>query len=262
MKKVERKPPAKNCKPFSTAAVSAGSVKTVPARRLRLPDRLPVPVGSVPYANRREELKQMTSADHVLLLQATDAWQQVMVPLCQQIDAERSNRGLKFLYTSEELELFLVYGRTQGLKSIKEIRASLAGDMALRERRQDRDVPAAEGAGRLVDERDDAHDRARTEHEKAHLVRRRRSSCRTSPSSSLLMRGIAFRSSRTAAVVPPPSPGARMGLSLSSPKQHLIWCSGTSLGGILNAQTKFGHSRRNARRAGAGHPCAGFARDF
>ena len=135
MKKVERKPPAKNCKPFSTAAVSAGSVKTVPARRLRLPDRLPVPVGSVPYANRREELKQMTSADHVLLLQATDAWQQVMVPLCQQIDAERSNRGLKFLYTSEELELFLVYGRTQGLKSIKEIRASLAGDMALRERR-------------------------------------------------------------------------------------------------------------------------------
>jgi len=132
---MKRKPPTESCKPFSTAGVSAGSAKPAPARRLRLPDRLPVPVGSVPYANRRDELKQMTPADHVLLLQATDAWQQVMVPLCQQIDAERSGRGLKFLYTSEELELFLVYGRSQGLKSIKEIRASLAGDMALRERR-------------------------------------------------------------------------------------------------------------------------------
>lgn len=102
-----------------------------PSRRLRWPDTLPKPPkGDAPWAMARAELAQLDKADHVLLMRATDAWQQLMVPECKRLDAERSGRGLKFLYTSEELELALLFGRASGHKTYKKTRLVLAGDDA------------------------------------------------------------------------------------------------------------------------------------
>jgi hypothetical protein len=52
-----------------------------------------------------------------------------MVPACRSIDAERAERpGPTPLYTSEELELALVFGRACGKRTYKATRAVLAGD--------------------------------------------------------------------------------------------------------------------------------------
>lgn len=99
------------------------------ARRLRWSGNLPKPgSGDVPWAKKRIELAQLSEADHVLLLQQTRAWQDVMVPECRRIDAERSSRGLKFLYSSEDLELALLFGRACGHTTYKKTRLVLAGD--------------------------------------------------------------------------------------------------------------------------------------
>ncbi|HZP74251.1 MAG TPA: hypothetical protein VFA97_12850 [Gaiellaceae bacterium] len=99
-----------------------------PSRRLRWGALPEPPQGDVPWAKRRLELAGVQEAEHALLVQRSRAWQDVMVPVCAAIDADRSSRGQKFLYTSEELELALLFGRACGLGSYKETRAVLAGD--------------------------------------------------------------------------------------------------------------------------------------
>jgi hypothetical protein len=97
--------------------------------RLRWPKHLPKPrKGDVPYAQRRPELVGVLKAEHALLVQRSRAWQEVIVPVCEEIDKERSKRGQKFLYSSERLELALLFGRAMGLRSYKETRAALSGD--------------------------------------------------------------------------------------------------------------------------------------
>lgn len=98
--------------------------------RLRWAKNLPKPrVGDVPYAKRRLELYGFLEAQHALAVQQSRAWREVMVPACAAADAERAQkRGPAPLYSSEELELALVFGRACGKRSYKETRAVLAGD--------------------------------------------------------------------------------------------------------------------------------------
>jgi hypothetical protein len=99
------------------------------ASRLRWPGNLPKPgKGDVPWAMKRPELAQLSAAEHARIVQRTEAWQELMVPECRTIDKERSARGLKFLYESEELELVLLFGRAAGHVKYEETRAVLAGD--------------------------------------------------------------------------------------------------------------------------------------
>lgn len=110
-----------------TEGASANGKQT--RSRLRWPKHLPKPrQGDVPYAKRRLELAGLLEAEHALLVRQSRAWQEVMVPACKEIDQERSKRGHKFLYESEELELALLFGRAMGLRAYKETRAVLAGD--------------------------------------------------------------------------------------------------------------------------------------
>jgi hypothetical protein len=99
-----------------------------PQRRLRWGALPKPPSGDVPWAKRRPELFGVQEADHALLVRASSAWQELMVPACTQLDAERPRQGQRPLYKSEELELALLFGRACGLRSYKEIRAVLAGD--------------------------------------------------------------------------------------------------------------------------------------
>lgn len=100
-----------------------------PTTRLRWPKWLDRPApGEAPWANLRPELRNLEIAEHVLLVRQSKHWQDVIVPACQAIDAERSRRGAKFLYTSEELETILVFGVAAGCTTYKETRNLLAGD--------------------------------------------------------------------------------------------------------------------------------------
>jgi hypothetical protein len=58
---------------------------------------------------KRPELAGLDRAEHVMILRQTDAWQRLMVPECRKQDEERSARGLRFLYESEELEVALLF---------------------------------------------------------------------------------------------------------------------------------------------------------
>lgn len=101
------------------------------ASRLRWSRSLPRPgKGDVPWAMKRPELAELSAAEHARLVQRTRAWQKWMLPECRKIDRERSARGLKWLYSSEELELVLSYGRAASHVKYEETRAALAGDDA------------------------------------------------------------------------------------------------------------------------------------
>jgi hypothetical protein len=107
---------------------STGNGKQTPSR-MRWSANLPQPgPGDVPWAKKRPELAGLLEAEHARIIQRTRAWQELMVPECQAIDKTRSARGLKALYSSEELELVLVYGRACGHVKYEETRAALAGD--------------------------------------------------------------------------------------------------------------------------------------
>ena len=110
-----------------TSGQSTGGKQT--PRRLRWSANLPQPgSGDVPWAKKRPELAGLLEAEHARIIQRTRAWQELMVPECRAIDAERSARGVKWLYSSEELELVLVYGRACGHVKYEQTRAALAGD--------------------------------------------------------------------------------------------------------------------------------------
>jgi hypothetical protein len=67
----------------------------------------------------------------VLAVTETDAWQRNMRPVCDTLDAARPF----FLYTSEEKELVLLFGRLEGRKTVKDARRCLADDMHAEDRR-------------------------------------------------------------------------------------------------------------------------------
>lgn len=72
-----------------------------------------------------------TSAEIVLAAAETDAFQRWMVPLCDQIDADRKT----YLYTAVEYELFLLWGRLEGQQTVSGTRTKLADDEHAHDRR-------------------------------------------------------------------------------------------------------------------------------
>lgn len=81
------------------------------------------------------ELRGMTHGELAMLLTQTEAWQGAMVPLLEQLESERSQRGGGRAYTLAELELAFVYQRLSGQDTWAGARAILAGDRAQRCRR-------------------------------------------------------------------------------------------------------------------------------
>lgn len=100
-------------------------------RRLKLAAALPVPPdqATVPYAKCRAELKDLSVGQLTRLVLDSPAWQRVMVPVLDQLDAQRAAQpGTKPAYNSHELESVLLFQRVCGLRSYKEARDALAGD--------------------------------------------------------------------------------------------------------------------------------------
>lgn len=106
----------------------------VPRRRLRWPEALPKPAvdgGLVPYAKSRPELKGWTAAHVTRLVLDSQAWKDLMKPVLDQIDYDRTHRVPRKedpLYTSQELESVLYYQRLCGYSSYKRARNDIAGD--------------------------------------------------------------------------------------------------------------------------------------
>lgn len=97
--------------------------------RVRFPSALPpVSDGSVPYAKSRPELRKMNDGELMRAIVDTPAWQETIVPACEELDRTRAHKGPKGLYTSEELEYALVYQLFSGLRCYREGRDRLAGD--------------------------------------------------------------------------------------------------------------------------------------
>ena len=98
--------------------------------------RLPKPdKGKVPYANCREELAGLSLGEKVIIATQTDAWQRLMVPILDALEAERPRKGPAPAYTSHELELAVMFTRIAGKERYTEARALLAGDRGGRDRR-------------------------------------------------------------------------------------------------------------------------------
>ncbi len=83
----------------------------------------------VPYALKREELKDLTNGEIALLLAESDAFRAEFGPIFEAIDAERKdNRGPDPLYISFECELVLIYQWVCGLESYSAARERLSSD--------------------------------------------------------------------------------------------------------------------------------------
>jgi hypothetical protein len=104
-------------------------------RRLRCGTTWPEPIkGDVPYANSRPELAGLCLGEKVRLVMSTPAWNEVMRPVLDALDAERPKLGPAPSYTSEELEACLLYQRLAGESTYAKARARLAGDHGERDR--------------------------------------------------------------------------------------------------------------------------------
>ena len=107
---------------------SVTSLAAVKEQRLNY-GRLPKPdKGTVPYANCREELAGLTLGDKVIIATQTDAWTRLMVPILDELEADRPRKGPAPAYTSHELELAVLFTRMAGKERYAEARALLAGD--------------------------------------------------------------------------------------------------------------------------------------
>jgi hypothetical protein len=84
--------------------------------------------GDVPYANSRPELADLSVGEKVRLVMATAAWNEVLRPLLDALDAARPKMGPAPSYSSEELESCLLFQRLAGKRTYAEARALLAGD--------------------------------------------------------------------------------------------------------------------------------------
>jgi hypothetical protein len=97
--------------------------------RLRYGTTWPEPIkGDVPYANSRPELAGLCLGEKVRLVMSTPAWDEVMRPVLDAMDAERPKMGPAPSYSSEELEACLLFQRLAGASTYCKARALLAGD--------------------------------------------------------------------------------------------------------------------------------------
>ncbi len=128
---------------------------TEPKQRLRWPSQMARPSEEgAAWSSDRVELRGLDLAEHVLLVQRSDAWQRLMSPVCRQVDKQRSRCGRKFLYTTEELELVLLFGRAAGKTSYKDTRDLLAGDRSASRRLLGLDHARNASSGRVTKLRD------------------------------------------------------------------------------------------------------------
>jgi len=107
------------------------------ARKRRLSyGKLPKPsAGDVAYANRREELADLTLGEKVAIVTASATWERVMVPVLAALEAERPKKGPRPAYSSHELERAVLFQRMSGKPTYAEARTLLAGDRGGRCRR-------------------------------------------------------------------------------------------------------------------------------
>ena len=91
---------------------------------------LPAPPEAIqtPYANCRDEWKRVGLGEKVRVVLDSPAWQAVMIPALDQLDAERSRKGPAPSYSSEELERAVLFQKLAGVATYKEARNLLAGD--------------------------------------------------------------------------------------------------------------------------------------
>jgi hypothetical protein len=82
----------------------------------------------LPYANSRPEVAGISLGEKVRLVMSTPAWDEVMRPVLDAMDAERPKRGPAPSYSSEELEACLLYQRLAGVSTYGKARALIAGD--------------------------------------------------------------------------------------------------------------------------------------
>ncbi len=98
-------------------------------RRFRCGTTWPEPIkGDVPYANSRPELADISLGEMVRIVMSTPAWNDIMRPLLDALDADRPKAGPEPSYTSEELESCLLFQRLAGEGIYASARARLAGD--------------------------------------------------------------------------------------------------------------------------------------
>jgi len=104
-------------------------------RRLRCGTTWPEPIkGDVPYANSRDELAGLCLGEKVRLVMSTPAWNEVLRPILDAMDAERPKMGPAPSYSSEELEACLLFQRLAGASTYGKARALLAGDRCEQDR--------------------------------------------------------------------------------------------------------------------------------
>lgn len=95
------------------------------------------------YAACRDELRGIDPGETVLAIEATHAWQQVMVPILDQVEArrraplpgERKRRGRPSQYTAHDFERLELLRRVKGFKSTQATRDWLTSDKARKTRR-------------------------------------------------------------------------------------------------------------------------------
>jgi hypothetical protein len=103
--------------------------------RLRYGTTWPEPIkGDVPYANSRPELAGLCLGEKVRLVMSTPAWDEVMRPVLDAMDAERPKMGPAPSYSSEELEACLLFQRLAGASTYAKARDLLAGDRGEQDR--------------------------------------------------------------------------------------------------------------------------------
>jgi hypothetical protein len=104
-------------------------------RRLRCGTTWPEPIkGDVPYANSRPELAGLCLGKKVRLVMSTPAWDEMMRPVLDALDAERPKMGPAPSYSSEELESCLLFQSLAGVSTYGKARALLAGDRGEQDR--------------------------------------------------------------------------------------------------------------------------------
>lgn len=102
-------------------------------QRLRFSQGLPVPRDRYEFdwSKERDEWRGWSVADVVLACTETTAWQKLLRPRCEKLDAGRRT----FLYSAEKYEMVLLFGRLNGCKTVKETRTTLANDLHGKDRR-------------------------------------------------------------------------------------------------------------------------------
>jgi hypothetical protein len=122
-------------KNIATGRQAATSLADARKRRLNY-GKLPKPSsGDVLYANRREELAELTLGEKVAIVTASPTWERVMLPILDALEAERPKKGPRPSYSSHELERAVLFQRMSGKHTYGEARTLLAGDRGGRCRR-------------------------------------------------------------------------------------------------------------------------------